>query len=168
MKYFEYLPKFEYSDVAATNIMVRAKIREFVLTNASVYYKHRIEDGQRPDILSSEYYGNSNYTWLIFYANNIYDPFFDWPLTSEQLVAHVINKYGSLEVSHQTIHHYLMDSEFVVDLRTITEDQIPISSVKAVSVFENEMNLNEAKRDIVIIDQAYVKQIVNEMQRLFE
>lgn len=168
MKYFEYLPSFEYSQLSATNIMVRAKIREYVLNNALIYYKHRIEDGQRPDFLSTEYYGNSNYTWLIFYANEIYDPIFDWPLTNEQLISYLENKVGSLEIAQQTPHHYLLDEKYIIDRATFLDVNLPANQKRMVTVYEHELNLNEEKRNIKLIDKAYVRQIVNEMQRLFE
>lgn len=167
MKYFEYLPTFEYSQISATNIMVRAKVREFVLNNAAVYYKHTIQDGQRPDTLATQYYGNSNYTWLIFYANNIYDPIFDWPLTNEQLISHLENKVGSLENAQQTPHHYLLDERYIIDKATYENVNVPANTKREVSVYEHELNLNEAKRNIIIIDVNYVRQIANEMQRLF-
>lgn len=167
MKYFEYLPTFEYSELAATNIMVRAKVREYVLNNASIYYKHRIEDGQRPDSLATQYYGNSNYTWLIFYANEIFDPIFEWPLTNEQLISHLENKVGSLQIAQQTPHHYLLDEQYIIDKATFDDINVPASQKRVVSVYEHELNLNEAKRNIKLIDRVYVRQIVNEMQRLF-
>lgn len=167
MQYFTYLPKFEYSELAATNILVRAKIREFVLTNAAVYYKHTIEDADRPDSLATRYYGNSNYTWLIFYANQIYDPFFDWPLSHEALINHLINKVGSLEIAKQTAHHYLLDDEYIIDQTTYNDVNIPASRKSIVSVYDHEMSENEKKREILLIDRTYVRQITNEMKRLF-
>lgn len=168
MKYFEYLPKFEYSELSVTNILVRAKVREFVLNNAAVYYKYKIEDGERPDTLSSKYYGNSNYTWVIFYANNIYDPIFDWPLTNEQFNSYLTNRFGSLQVAHQTPHHYLLDDRYIIDKQTYEDPTTASVQKRMVSVYEHEMNENEAKRQIRVIDKVYVRQIVNEMQQLFE
>lgn len=168
MKYFGYLPSFEYSNLMATNLLVRAKIREYVLKNAAVYYSHNIEDGERPDSLATRYYGNSNYTWLIFYANDIYDPIFDWPLSHEALVNHLINKVGSLEVAKQNPYHYLLDDQYIIDRETYLDVTLPASRKKAVSIYDHEISENDKKREIKLIDQAYVRQIVNEMKRLFK
>jgi hypothetical protein len=167
MKYFEYLPEIEYSELAATNIMVRAKVRDFVLNNAAVYYLHRIEDGERPDTLATKYYGNASYTWLIFYANDIFDPIFDWPMTSEQLNAHLINTYGNLQVAQQTPHHYLLDNEYIIDRETFLNPNIPFNRKSLVTLYDHHFQINEAKRDIKLIDEVYSRQIVNEMKRLF-
>lgn len=167
MKYFDYLPTFEYSELSATNIMVRAKVRDYVINNATVYYKHRIEDGDRPDTLATRYYGNSNYTWLIFYANEIYDPFFDWPLSHESLIAHMVSKVGSLEVAQRTPHHYLLDDNYIIDRITYLDGHLPQERKRIVTVYEHEVNENEKKRSIKIIDQVYARQITNEMKRIF-
>lgn len=165
MKYFEYFPQFEYSERSATNVLVRAKVREYVLNNAAIYYKHRIEEGERPDTLSTKYYGNSNYTWLIFYSNDIYDPIFDWPLTNESLRAHLVNTLGSLQMAQQTPHHYLMDGEYIIDFATYTS--LPDSRRTLVTVYEHYVAENEKRREIKLIDRVYALQITNEMRRLF-
>lgn len=167
MKYFEYLPSFEYSELAATNIMVRAKVREFVLNNAAVYYSHRIEDGERPDTLASKYYGNASYTWLIFYANNIFDPLFDWPLTTEAFIASLIHKFGTLQIAQQTPHHYLLEGKYIIDRETYLNPNVPANQKEIVTIYDHYLQLNEAKRDIKLIDQVYSRQIINEMKRLF-
>jgi hypothetical protein len=165
MKYFDYFPKIEYSENTATNLLVRVKVREFVLSNASIYYQHRIEEGERPDTLATKYYGTSTFTWLLFYANDIYDPNFDWPMTSEALAAHITNTVGSLEIAQQTDHHYLLDEQYIIDRQTYLE--LPANRTRAVSVFDHFVDLNEKKREIKIIDEVYSLQIANEMRRLF-
>jgi hypothetical protein len=167
MKYFQYLPTFEYSSLSATNILVRAKVREYVLNNAAIYYTHRIEEGERPDTLASKYYGNSSFTWLLFYANNIYDPIFDWPLNSENLISYMINKVGSLQIAQQTPHHYLLDGLYIIDKATYEDVNVPANRKSIITVYDHELAENEKKRNIKIIDETYATQIVNEMRRLF-
>lgn len=168
MKYFEYLPTINYSDNEVTNITVRAKIREFVLNNASVYYKHRIEDTDRPDAIATRYYGNSSFTWLVFYANNIFDPLFDWPLTHDAFVSYLVNKVGSLENAKSTPHHYLLDGQYKIDRMTYEDPNIELIRKSVVSIYDNVLNDNEKKREISIIDSVYARQITNEMKRLFK
>jgi hypothetical protein len=98
MKYFSYFPKIEYSGEVATNIMVRGKVRDILKENASLFYNYRLGEGERPDIISELVYGNSQYTWLIFYANDIFDPDHDWPLFDAQFLNYMREKYGDGEV----------------------------------------------------------------------
>jgi hypothetical protein len=98
LKYFSYFPKIEYGDELATNIMVRAKVRDILKQNASLFYNYRLSEGDRPDLLSDFFYGSSDYTWLIFYANDMYDPNHDWPLFNHQFLSYMEEKYGDGKV----------------------------------------------------------------------
>ena len=129
MKHFYAYPKIEYSNNLATNIMVRGRVREAVLKNSSLYYKYRIDDMMRPEIVSHKYYGTPNYVWAIYYANNIIDPLFDWPMTQKEFDKYIVEKYGSLQkahskytelgkLNHDSIHHYLLNEYHVIDKNT--------------------------------------------------
>ena len=91
VKHFRYFPKIFYpgtiekngtlSDLhECANIILGARFREVLKDNAFVFYPYTIHDDDRPDIIAHKYYGSSDYTWIIFYANDILDPLYDWPL----------------------------------------------------------------------------------------
>lgn len=182
MKHFAYYPVVEYSGYAATNLMVRAKIRDAVLKNTALYYKYTVADGERPDIISHKYYGNSSYTWAIFYANNIFDPMLEWVMDYSNFQLFLIDKYGSLEAANNinAPHHYewydpLSQQTFVIDETTYNtylgffdEEIGAFKEVRKVTNFEYENTLNEARRNIVIIEQQYVYQLVNELINIFD
>jgi hypothetical protein len=98
VKYFTYFPVIEYSNETVTNIMVRGKVRDLLKQNSSLFYHYRVAENERPDIISELFYGNSQYTWLIFYANDIYDPAHDWPLFNNEFLSYMAEKYGDGEV----------------------------------------------------------------------
>lgn len=171
MKHFTYFPKINYSDYEVTNILVRARLREVVTKNSAVAYDYVIEDGDRADIIASKYYGNSDYTWCIFYANNIYDPLHDWPKTTKQFYNYIKQKYGSVEKAMSQLeepHHYLLDDTFVIDKDTYYSSEFDFSRKRLVTHYEHEFNLNEEKRNIKIIDVSYLRQIANEMKIIFK
>ena len=66
-KYFTLLPTIDYNiydsrlneTTKLTNILIRNKIREDVLKNASLYYPYYVEEDERPDIVSFNYYGDT-------------------------------------------------------------------------------------------------------------
>lgn len=93
MKHFSVYPKIEYSNNTVVNMTARAKIRDLVLQNKVVFYDYVLDDYERPDILATKYYGMSDYTWLLFYANNVFDPFYDWLLSPEEFKKFLLNKY---------------------------------------------------------------------------
>lgn len=220
MKHFYAFPKIEYSDNLATNVMVRGKVRDAVLTNVALYYKYEIEDHMKAEMISHKYYGSPNYVWAIYYANNILDPRYDWPMNDREFEKYIVRKYGSIEraqtkfttdgkINHESVHHYLLNDNYIIDKTTfnlintvftgyktyqkayseITDknlSQLVVgdfiidkntflnlgalnpSSVTAVSFYEHELNENNKKRNIFVIDKSYLYQIVSEFEILFD
>ena len=155
--YFNNLPTIEYGTKVARNLITRPKIKEFILGNPNVIYDYVIKDGERPDIIANAYYGDSNFVWLIFLANNIVDPYYDWPLTQEQFKDFIIDKYGSVETAKNTIKHYkhktkgTLITKETYDLNA-TMLKIAASDYQSVDVYKFEDEANEAKRSIKLID----------------
>ena len=112
--YFRNIPKVKYDINGAepnkylnvTNIMKRISFKPSVIEDISDYYPYRVKDGERPDILSFQKYGTVAYAYLIMLVNNIYDPLFDWPLTSQQFEKYLTNKYGSVSSAMGTTKYY--------------------------------------------------------------
>lgn len=188
-KYFTLLPTIDYNiydsrlneTTKLTNILIRNKIRQDVLNNASLYYPYYVEEDERPDIVSFNYYGDTKFTWIIFFANEVIDPFFEWPLSQNQFESFIKNKYGSLESSKTTVHHYeriirpatSSQPEFSVE---ISEDYYNTSDAtriidedkkRSVSQYDYEIRLNNDKRKINLIEDSYVNQIFEDARRAF-
>lgn len=98
-KYFDQFPEITYGKKVAKNITVRMKFRETVFERYNSFYPYKIKEGERPDMLAFNYYGESSAVWLIFLANNIIDPYHDWPLTERQLIRKAVDKYGTVEAA---------------------------------------------------------------------
>ena len=184
MIHFEYYPSIEYSNNLAKNIMVRGKIRDAVLKNNVLYYKYTVEDHMKPEIISNKYYGSPNYVWVIFYTNNIFDPVQDWVRASREFDLYIEQKYGSVRsatsISHSdgtfnwdAIKHcveYDPDSKltYVIDRPTFEKKfSQGDKNVKPVSLYEYENELNEKKRDIIVLDKKFLPGILDEMRNLF-
>jgi hypothetical protein len=165
MHHFKHFPTFEYDGRTAVNVLARAKIREMILKNTVHYYPYVLADSDRPDIVSHKYYGSSAYTWILFYANNVKDPIFDWLLPHEQFLEYVESKYGSLTYAKQTVHHYENERGYVIDETTYSNIGVLGTSH---SLFDYEHTLNEAKREVKIIDSRYRSYVVNELKNLFD
>ena len=183
-EFFQHYPQINY-DITGTkpiktktaiNIMVKAKIKNIIENDIVNYFPYSIPESERPDITAFKVYGDVKYTWLIFLINNIYDPLFDWPLNSREFGNYVKNKYGTLSSAKNTIHHY----EQIVRTRTEatgTTEAIPEATIEVdvttydaldglsrniVYCFDWEIDRNEAKRDIKLIDRRYVADILSE------
>jgi|LakMenE01Jun11ns_1017448.scaffolds.fasta_scaffold9954913_2 hypothetical protein len=113
MAYFSYFPQTYYSfDTAnanfalVTNVLTRAKIIKEVLNNSFLYYKYEIKEGETPEIVAYNFYGDAQKHWIILYANSIIDPKYEWVLHSKEFDNYIIAKYGSLEDAKTELHHY--------------------------------------------------------------
>lgn len=168
MKHFEFYPRIEYSGHTAINMLVRAKIRDLVLDESSVYYEYTIRDSDRADIISTKYYGNPSYTWAIFYANEIQNPLTEWPRDHYSFNEFIRRRYGSVERAQTTIHHYLLDGEYIIDETTYLDNSIDFDRKATISIYDYESDLNEARREIKVLDVVYLRQINEELRHIFE
>lgn len=95
----------EYDTVR--NLLFRVRIlKEVMDMNMDTYYLYTIKDGESPDDLADKVYGTSTAHWVILYANNIYDPYYDWPLSNSDLDKYIAKKYGSIEWAQTNYHHF--------------------------------------------------------------
>ena len=202
MQYFTPFPKVFYDQsgrvpgnpIIATNIMVRAKLRDSIKKNALVYYTYDVKDTDTPEIVAEKYYGDANRHWIVMFANNIIDPFYDWVLPNPEFIKYIIAKYGSVAVAQSTIDHYTKtiqkyDSSYrtttsnVFTIDKTTYDALPDTEVdtinlkngttviqtitrQAVKAYDYEFDLNEAKRKIILLDKKYAGILENELKAL--
>lgn len=104
--YFESFPDIQYNGIQCKNITLRAKILEDFKKNASNFYPYTLKDGETADALAFDYYGDPNYCWIIYYANDIIDPYYDWHLSTHEFENFIIKKYGSLAAARSKILYY--------------------------------------------------------------
>ena len=187
--YFRNLPKVKYDIYGAepnkyrnvTNIMKRISFKPAVIEDISDYYPYRVKDGERPDILSFQKYGTVAYAYLIMLINDIQDPLFDWPLSSQQFEKYITNKYGSVSSAMNTTKYYYQIIRAEV-ARTGTSERIPAvkfivdeTAYDALSIgdrstqtaYEWEDELNDNKRDIKLINAAFIQDIDYAVKRTF-
>lgn len=117
-RYFENFNTAQYNNEVCRVLTHRAGITRDVMSRTSVFYPYQTQEGERPDTLSHLYYNDSSKEWLVFFANDIIDPYYGWYLTGDQFKQYIISKYGSLVEAQLKTHHYQVD--WVNDDRRIT------------------------------------------------
>ena len=162
MAYFSYFPTISYDvrgkknnirlDVI-TNVLVRNR-KKLDVTDRAVFEMYFIQDGDRPDTLAHQVYGDSTLHWIIMYANYITDPYYDWPLTYFDLQKFTAKKYTDINGDH----HYEDADGYEVD--SDAAGAVTISN----SLYEERKN--DLKRTINIIKEEYVSQIIAEFKNL--
>ena len=189
-EFFVHYPQISYNITGtmppkkktAINIMERAKLKNMVHDDVVAYYPYSIPEGERPDNTAYKYYGDVKYTWLIFLINDIHDPLYDWPLNARDLVHFIRHKYGSITAAKNGIHHYeqivrnrveatgttdpIEVAKIVVDITTY--DTLTDATREIVYNFNWEVDRNEAKRDIKLIDKKYAADILSEHSEKLE
>lgn len=169
----------------ALDITRRFKLQETVRNARLVYFEYFIKDRDRPDIMAEKYYGNSKLDWLFFITNQVYDPYFQWPLNQMQFDAFIRQKYGSAAAAESQTHHYEQiittrkeyynydNTLIVIPEKTVIIDQTTYASLgiaerKIVNCFDYEEDLNNKKRTIRILDKAFVPTLMRDFRRIFE
>jgi hypothetical protein len=106
--YFETFALQQYGEKKEVSRMLttRANIAQSVLKQSSVFYPYTLQEGERPDTLSYLYYSKPELEWLLFFANDIVDPYYDWYLNGEQFNNYVASKYGSTVFAQTRTRHY--------------------------------------------------------------
>ena len=187
--YFSSIPNVDY-DIngtepnqfrSVTNIMQRIRFKPSVLENITDYYPYYVREGERPDIVSFNTYGTVAYSYLILLLNNIVDPLFDWPLPSRQFENYIIEQYGSVSAAQSTNKYYYQIvraevartgvSERVPEYKIIvdqtTYNSLDASVRSAQNVYDYEVEQNDNKREIKLINPDFIQDIDYEVKTAF-
>ena len=94
MKYFENFPEVVYDGKRVKDITRRNRFVRGLQNNPLLYMPYMVEEGERAEDIANFYYGSVDYVWLIYMANNIIDPYHEWPLNTIEFNDMLIEKYA--------------------------------------------------------------------------
>ena len=167
MAYFKYFDTIDY-DVRGiknkptidniTNILKRVRMKVDFVKYQSFFAMHTIIDGETPEYLAHEYYGDAELHWVVLYAQQMTNPYYDWPLRYYDLKKFVAKKYGTANIN--ALHHYEDADKFQVDSDA--------AGALVVTNFIYEETLNDAKRNINLVRPEFVPEIVTELKLLLK
>ena len=215
MGYFRELPNIGYQSpllhknssrdyIIIKNIFRRTKIFDFLKGNVSLLNKFTIGDGDRPDTIAEELYGDSTLDYVVVLVSGITNINHEWPLMDYKVYEYALEKYGS-ETEMNANHHYetfeirddknrlilppdlIVDEEFLIDgtsskypsstrYTLISEagntqlddkDQFTVkvdNIARAVTNLEYEYAENEKKREIDVLNRAYLQLFINDLR----
>ena len=167
MAYFKYFKTINY-DVRGTkndanidvitNLLQRVRLKVNFIKNQTFFAQHHIVDGETPEYIAYKYYGDTELHWIVLYAQEATNPYYDWPLTYFQLKKFVDKKYGAANINNT--HHYEDADKYQVDSTA--------SGATAITNFVHEETLNDAKRNLTLIRPEYVGNVVKELKELLK
>ena len=215
MGYFRELPNIGYQSpllhknssrdyIIIKNIFRRTKIFDFLKGNVSLLNKFTIGDGDRPDTIAEELYGDSTLDYVVVLVSGITNINHEWPLMDYKVYEYALEKYGS-ETEMNANHHYetfeirdeknrlilppdlIVDEEFSIDgtsskypsstrytlisqvgnTQLDDKDQFTVkvdNIARAVTNLEYEYAENEKKREIDVLNRAYLQLFINDLR----
>ena len=194
MGYFKELPNLEYLSqlpdansnetyITVKNLFKRAKLRTDIINIITAFQYYQIKDNERPDVVASKLYDDSELDWVILITNNITNIREEWPLSNQNLYYYMIDKYGSDE-NISGIHHYettevkdeynrlvvpsglQVDSNYSITYSKLNNALVTVSPVKSVTNYEYETDMNEKKRLIRILKPEYLSVVITDMRNI--
>ena len=182
-EYFSYFPitKHDLTNVGqtidATNVLRRFIVRASVQERSDVFYDYNLQSGDRPDVVAEKYYGDPDLAWLVLLFNNITDPMFDYPLFDRDFETYLKQKYGSIPRAQSIVHEYrqilneksvqfdgkILEKRFVIVDET-TYNTLSEENRELITKYDYEVELNDAKRSIRLLDKRFLNQIKSEVE----
>ena len=162
------------------------KPRDDIFREDTIYQEYIVKNGERPDQIAFDFYGDEQYYWIILQINEIVDYYNQWPLSQLELDSFIARKYETDE-QRDAPHHYetpeVVDSYGNVLLRSghhVDKDYEfkypPIPGNPALSTAypievsnrQYEYLLNDQKSVIQILQKQYVFDYAREVENYAE
>lgn len=182
------------NNIILTNLLARASVINSLLTDPLLFYTYDIQEGDTPEIIAHKYYDNMYRYWIVLMVNQIMDPQWDWPLSGNQFNSYIEDKYTTTNV-YATIHHYeKIITQYDSGTKTTTTNTLIIdentynysvvegtqivttatgtvtitTSKRAVSIYTHELETNESKRTIKLLNKSYVNEVESQLKDLMK
>ena len=192
--YFRQLPNLSYPSLAndrssvydyqvVKNFFKRAVLRDDIFNEVTAFTKYSVEGDERADQVAYDFYGDSGLDWVILTTNNIIHVRDEWPMSQQDFLTYLNEKYTSEQLSN--IHHYEtklirdssgtlvqpeglhVDSNYSI---TFLDNGVSRteSSIKSVTFLEHETNLNDEKRNINILKTDYLDIMLRDIKDIMK
>lgn len=105
-RFFSKFPLMVYNGSTCRDISRSVRFDNPSKHQATLYYPIEIDAGFRSDNLADAYYDDAERDWMIWLANDIVDPYYEWYLSEQEFDSFIKEKYGSYEASVKQIKCY--------------------------------------------------------------
>jgi hypothetical protein len=179
----------------ATDITFPVHLLEKYAEDSKYYYTAVVKDGLRPEDVAFLIYGDVEKHWIVLHFNKIINPLFTWPLSSLNLDKYIEKKYGSIGVAQQQIAKYYKIIKRISSIsETPTIQKIEIGATEyanvpldlagtdvllndgeivktiidreTISVYDYEVQQNDLRREIRLIQTSYIDNIISSLDNL--
>jgi len=104
MRFFSQFPLTDYKingsniNTSLIDIYRHVDVNETLIDDITSYRYYDIKDGERPDVVSHKLYGNPEYHWTFFVANEKLNSLDDWPRSYNEQISYIDKKYDEYSV----------------------------------------------------------------------
>tara|TARA_B100000424_G_scaffold108522_1_gene81712 strand:+ start:456 stop:1103 length:648 start_codon:yes stop_codon:yes gene_type:complete len=190
MGYFRELPNLRYPSflpnksssldfVEVKNLFRRAKMRDDLQSNFTIFNKYEIPMGARPDTVAEDLYGSAQFDWVVLTVAGIINVRNEWPLNPRDLYDYSLDKYGdalnstryfqTTEVKDSNGRLVLPKGKVVDSNFTIPKPGTPnatLNPVVGVSNYDYETIQNDKKSRIFVLREEYLQEFLNDMREI--
>jgi hypothetical protein len=190
--YFSIIPDLAYDEkpinspfstsdfTVAKNFFRRYKINDDIFSNVVYFKKYAIKDGERPDVLARNFYGNQFYDWVILLTNNMVNAQYDWPMNNYELYRVLEQEFDDpySQINHyeikQSMGHYAaglhVDQTFYNGQHKLNIDGVMTLKngneiCSPITVAEYYQEENDKKREIYLLKKQYLQSFVDDFRK---
>jgi len=151
------------------------------------FEKYNVIGDERPDNVAQKFYGDPTFDWVVFLANNIVNVYDEWPLSQQSFDNFLTEKYGTNDKINQ-VRFYESKEVLTSNGITILEKGLIVPSnysvtffdaalgreviktniTTAVTNYEFESRINDAKTNIFVIKPDFLQLVVDDVVRVIE
>ena len=195
-KYFRYYPQTQYAfangsftiEKSVKNISLKTSLINNLSQNDPYsFLRYTIREDEKAEDIADFYYDDPAMSWLVYFANDIVDPYTQWPKTYENFTEYFRKKYASQALPTGTdaivwgqdatrtdniVHWKKTDDETIlispdsyIRAQTFNGDFVA-GDWTAVRRFDYEMEENEKLRNILLVNTSYAPIVLENLRSL--
>ena len=155
------------------NLLRRVALNTKVRTNTLLYDTYDVKEGETPESVAFNLYGNAEFHWVVMLVNDITDRYHQWPMRYSQFLQYVNDKYDDVNA----VHHYEITQtsgdtttkiEVYSNSALFSGDTDFYGTATAVTNLEYEESLQDQRRKIKLLDPQFLSQFVKEFEGLMK
>jgi len=195
-KYFRYYPQTQYAfangsftiEKSVKNISLKTVLMDGLSQDDPyAFLRYTIVENEKAEDIADFYYDDPAMSWLVYFANDIVDPYTQWPKTYENFTEYFRKKYASQALPTGTdaivwgqdttrtdniVHWKKTDDETIlispdsyIRAQTFNSDFVA-GEWTAVRRFDYEMEENEELRNIILVNTSYAQTVLENLRSL--
>jgi len=179
MRFFNYFPTRLYNEFNNSDFSI-SDISDGVITTIQkevrnpITFIYEMQQGERPNVMSSRLYGTDDHEWVIYAINGIIDPYNDWYKTDRELRQYTEKKYPREDVYVDIMYYINSSDKKQVSIKAMidaygayTDDVALAAGLTPITFYEHEQLENEKKRNIYMVKKEYIDLVVNALKEAF-